>query len=44
LYLVAAGFAVVAVIVVFSLVKVGGSAPAHAPQAATAAPSAEVGA
>src|ERR1700679_1317022 len=44
MYLVAAGFAVLAVITVFALVKASDGAPAHAAQAATAATSAEVGA
>jgi hypothetical protein len=46
MYLVAAGFAVLAVVVVLALVKpsAAGGAPAHAAQAATATPSAEVGA
>jgi EmrB/QacA subfamily drug resistance transporter len=46
MYLVAAGFGLLAVIVVFALVKpsAAGGATAHAPQAATAAPSAEVSA
>jgi hypothetical protein len=46
MYLVAAGFAVLAVITVLALVKpsAAGGAPGHAPQAGTAAPSAEVSA
>ena len=47
MYLVAAGFAVLAVIVVFALVKpsaADGGDAAHTPQAATASSSAEVGA